>query len=90
MDFAIGGVAVAALIVGLVEFAKEFGVQGKWSKALAFGLGVLFTSLAYGIEAALIPAEAVPYIVWAVTALAGGPAAMGYYDLGKRFLVSKE
>ena len=90
MDFAIGGVAVAALIVGLVEFAKKFGVEDKASSALAFVLGVFLTGLAYGIEAGLIPAEYVPYVVWAVTALAGGPAAMGYYNLGKRWLVSRE
>lgn len=86
MDFVIGGVAVGALIVGLVEFAKKFGIEDKASSALAFVLGVLLTALAYGIESGLVPANVVPYVEWAIVALAGGPAAMGYYDLGKRFL----
>lgn len=85
MDFAIGGIAVAALIVGIVEAAKEFGVEGKASRALALGLGFIFVGLAYGINEALIPDVAVPFIVWFVTALAGALGAMGYYDLAKRF-----
>ena len=63
-----------------------FGIQDKGSSALAFVLGILLTALAYGVESGLIPPDYVPYIKWAVVALAGGPAAMGYYDLGKRFL----
>ena len=86
MEFAIGSIMVAALIIGIVEAAKEFGVEGKASRALALGLGFFFVALAYGIDEALIPAVAVPYIVWFVTALAGALAAMGYYDLAKRFL----
>ena len=85
MEFAIGGISVALLIVGIVEAAKAFGVQGNGCKALALGLGVFFYGVAYGIQQDLIPEVAVPYIQWAVTALAGGLAAMGYYDLGKRF-----
>lgn len=84
MDFAVAGISIAALIVGLVEFAKKFGIEGRSLSALAFGLGVLLTAVAYGIEAGLIPAGAVPYVEWAVVAVAGGPAAMGYYDLGKK------
>ena len=84
MEFAIGGIAVAALIIGIVEALKEFGVEGKASKAAAIFLGVFFVGLAHGISEALIPAEYVPYIVWAVTSLAGGLAAMGYYDFAKR------
>lgn len=86
MDFAIAGVGVAALIVGLVEFAKKFGVEGRSLSALAFGLGVVLTAIAYGIDTGLIPVGAVPYVEWAVVAIAGGPAAMGFYDLGKRLL----
>lgn len=84
MDFAIGGIAVAALILGLVEAAKEFGVEGKWSQVLALVLGFVFIGLAYGINEALIPEAYVPYIVWCVTALAGALAAMGYYDFAKK------
>ena len=84
MEFAIGGIAVAALIIGIVEAAKEFGLQGKGCQALALVLGFFFVGLAYGIQEALIPELYVPYIVWVVTSLAGGLSAMGYYDFAKR------
>lgn len=90
MDFAIGGIVIAALIVGIVEAAKEFGLSGNGPRWLALGLGLVFTSLAYGIDSGLIPEVAHPYIVWAVTAIAGAVAAMGYYDLGKRWLVMRK
>lgn len=89
MDFAIGGIAIGGLILGLVEAAKELGIDGKWSRVLALALGFLFTALAYGLQQSLIPAVAEPYVVWAVTAIAGALAAMGYYDLGKRLFLGK-
>lgn len=90
MEFAIGGISVALLIVGVVEAAKEFGINGKGSKALALCLGIAFYGLATGIDQGLIPAVAVPYIEWAVTAIAGGLAAMGYYDLAKRLFIKRQ
>ena len=45
MEYALGSVAIAALVFGLVEAAKEFGVQGKWSRLLALILGGLFVGL---------------------------------------------
>ena len=83
MDFAIGSVGVAILVMGLVQFFKRFGLDGNWNIVLAVVFGALFTGLAYGIDQALIPGEWIPYIQWAVTALAGGLAAAGFYDLGK-------
>ncbi len=73
--------------MGIVEAAKKFGVTDLGSQALAIGLGIFFTGLAYGLNQELIPAVAAPYITWGVTAIAGGLAAMGYYDLAKRLLV---
>jgi len=84
MEFAIGGIGVAALIFGIVEAAKGFGVKGNGSKALSLGLGFFFVGLAHGISEGLIPAQYVPYIVWVVTSLAGGLAASGYYDFIKK------
>lgn len=89
MDFAIGGIGVAVLIMGIVEAMKQFGVEGKGSQALALGLGFFFVGLAYGISEALIPELYVPYIVWFVTSLAGALAAMGYYDFAKRLFINK-
>ena len=86
MDFAIGGISIAALIFGIVEAAKQFGVNGKGSQALALGLGVFFVGLAEAISQGLVPADYVVYVELVVTAIAGGLAAMGYYDfLSKRF-----
>jgi hypothetical protein len=71
------------LIVGIVEAAKEFGIEGKASRALVLVLGVVFVGLSEGIGKGLIPAE---YVVWVehfVTVVAGGLAAMGYYDLSR-------
>ena len=84
MDFAIAGIGVAALIFGIVEAAKEFGVSGNGNRALALGLGVFFVGLAQVIEQGLIPPEVVVWVELGVTALAGGLAAMGYYDFLKK------
>ena len=86
MDFAIGGVAVAALIFGIVEAAKEFGIKGKGSRALAAGLGVFFVGLAQAMAQGLIPPEAMIWVELVVTGLAGGLMAMGYYDFAKKRL----
>ncbi len=84
MDFSIAGISIALLIVGIVEAAKQFGVKGKGSMALAMGLGVFFVGLAQALTQSLIPLAAVVWIKLAVTALAGGLAAMGYYDFARR------
>jgi uncharacterized membrane protein YkvI len=82
-DFVIGGVGVSFLVLGLVQFAKKFGVDGNWNVVLAVVLGFVFGGMAYGIDQALIPGDWVPYIKWVVTALAIGLASAGFYDLGK-------
>jgi hypothetical protein len=85
MDYTIGYVVIAALIVGIVQAAKEFGIQGKASRVLVLVLGVFFAGLAEVVSRGLISAE---YVVWVelfVTVIASGLAAMGYYDLGKKF-----
>lgn len=86
MEFAIGGIAVAALVVGIVEAAKEFGVGGKKSRALALGTGVVLVGVSQAIARGLVPAEAVVWVELVITAVAGGVAAMGYYDFAKRFM----
>lgn len=84
MDFAIGGISVALLIIGIVEAAKEFGVNGKGSRALALSLGILFVGLSQAIVQDLIPPDFLPWINLGVTAVAGGLAAMGYYDFVRK------
>ena len=87
MDFVLGGIKVAALIFGIVEAAKEFGISGKGSRALAAGLGVFFVGLAQAMAQGLIPPDVAVWIELIVTGLAGGLAAMGYYDFAKKYLV---
>ena len=84
MDFAIGGIGIAMLIFGIVEAAKEFGVSGKGSQLLALVLGFVFVGLSQAIANEMIAATVVPYIKLVVTAVAGGLAAMGYYDFVKK------
>lgn len=79
----VGTVAVIPLVMGLVQFAKRFGVDGNWNIVLALVFGVVFSGVAYGIDQSLIPVVAIPYIKWAVFALAGGLSAAGFYDIGK-------
>ena len=84
MDFSIGAISIAALIFGIVEAAKEFGLSGKACRFTVLALGTIFVGLSYAIQQALIPE---PWLVWIeliVTALAGGLAAMGYYDFLKK------
>jgi len=84
MEFTIAGVSIAVLVFGIVEAAKGFGVEGKWSQVLAVGLGVFFVGLAQAISGGMIPEVALPWVELVVTALAGGLAAMGYYDFAKK------
>ena len=84
MDLTLAGLGVAGLVFGTVEALKSFGIQSTVGKRVsALVTGVLYTSLAYGIHEQLIPAVAVPYINWVVYSVAGGLAAMGYYDFAK-------
>lgn len=84
MDYVIGGIEIAVLIIGIVEAAKAFGVSGLGSQALALVLGFLFVGLAAAIGEGLVPAQYVVWIELVVKSLAGALAAMGYYDLAKR------
>ena len=84
MDFTIGGVSVALLIFGIVEAAKEFGLQGKAARVLVLLLGVGFVALAQANNQGLLSEDVMQWINLIVTAAVGGLAAMGYYDFQKR------
>ena len=84
MDFTIGGVSVALLIFGIVEAAKEFGLQGKAARVLVLLLGIGFVALAQANNQGLLSEDVMQWINLIVTAAAGGLAAMGYYDFQKR------
>lgn len=81
----VAGVSLVALVLLVVEGAKQFGVTGKASLGLAIGLGQLLLGIFAAIERELIPAVALPWIEVAVYAVAGGLfvglGASGLYDL---------
>ena len=83
MNFVIGGIGVAALIFGIVEAAKQFGISGKGSQLLALVVGFLLVGTSQAIANEMIAANIVPYVELVITALAGGLAAMGYFDFLK-------
>lgn len=89
-ELAIGSVLVIPLVMGLVQFGKKFGLDGVWNMVVALLLGVLFGGIAYGINEALLPAEWIPYIKWAVFALSVGLGTAGLYDLGKTRFGTRE
>ena len=80
MDFAIGGVSILVLVLGLVEFAKRLGVTGNTSMILAMVLGVII-----GVVYKLMTIYPVmdPWVQVAIFGLAFGLAATGIYDFGK-------
>lgn len=84
MDFTIGGITVIALIFGLVEVAKGFGVTGRASQVLALVLGFVLVGVSQAISGELIPANIVPWVKLVVTSLAGSLAAMGLYDFATK------
>jgi hypothetical protein len=97
LDFsklAIGGVALIPLIIGLVEFAKTQGLQGRrWFMMLAFILGILFAGMAQAISEGLIPVVALAWVRVAVVAIGGAIAAcaaMGLYDLVDKRTIVKQ
>ena len=77
--------ALVLLIPGIVETAKQFGINGKWSLVLSLCLGFFFVALAESINLELIPAVALPWIRVVVMGLGGALAASGYYDLFKKW-----
>ena len=85
MDFQIGMVEVAALVLGITQGIKAiFDVEGKAAIVTAFGVGFVSVAISHGIGEGLIPAEWVPWIDLVYTSLAGALAAIGAYSFGKR------
>jgi len=82
----LGAVGIIPLILGIVEFAKKFGLHGKWCELLAVLLGIGFVGLMEAIAQGLVPEAALPYLGVVVAGLAGGLAAAGLYDLGKSYV----
>lgn len=85
MDFAIAGVAIIPLVLGLVEFAKKLGINGNASLVLSVALGFVFSGIVYAVQSGLLPDAVVPWVNLVIVALSGGLGAAGLYDLGKKW-----
>jgi hypothetical protein len=79
---------ILAVILGLVEFAKQLGVQGKGSLGLSMGLGVALGGSAW-LAMEGTPGDFAGWFVVVIVGLAYGLAASGLYDVGKRFVAGK-
>mgnify|MGYP007071675079 CR=1 FL=1 len=78
----ISPILLLAMIAGLVEFAKKFGLQGNGLLILSMVLGVGFGVLFQVME--MYPGV---FTVWARVVIYGitfGLSASGLYDVGKR------
>jgi len=71
-----------AIIAGIVESAKQFGVNGKASLGLSLGLGVVLGIL---FELQYMYPDITPWLKVVVGGLVTALAASGLYDLGKRY-----
>jgi hypothetical protein len=89
MNFEIGGIPLLALVPGIVEASKTFGLKGPACQALSITLGTVFIGLGQAIELSLIPIAWLPWITVLVVGLGGGLAVSGYYTLVKRTGVFK-
>lgn len=78
----VGAVPLILITLGLVEFSKSLGVEGKWLTIEAMAIGVLF----YGAQMAsqMYPVIA-PWVELIVFGLGGGLATAGLYDFSKKF-----
>ncbi|MBK9497216.1 MAG: hypothetical protein IPO08_22405 [Xanthomonadales bacterium] len=65
---------VAVAILGLVNFVKSFGVEGKAATLAAMLIGVVLS-----VASKLLPADVMQV---ALVGLLSGLAASGFYDIG--------
>jgi len=75
-------------VIGLMEFAKKLGLAGKSLIVAAFVVLTLFGAVAGAIAEGLVPEVALPWIrvvTYALYVAVTGAAAMGLYDVAKKF-----
>ena len=74
-------IATVAVVLALVNVAKEFGVKGKWATLLAVFFGIILSVLEYVFTADVVTMQGL-YQAFAVGLLIGLTAA-GVYDVSK-------
>lgn len=83
MDFSdmVGGIPLVLVVLGLVEFIKRFGVEGKVLLGVSMGVGLVLGVL-YKISLAL-PASYGEWFIAVIYGIALGLVASGIYDAVK-------
>ena len=74
----VGGIPLVAVVFGLVEFVKSFGVRGHWLTIVSMLLGLAF-GVSYQIANAGLPAGFASWFAMAVFGLVLGLVASGFY-----------
>ena len=74
----VGGVPLVAVIFGLVEFIKSFGLKGHWLTGVSMALGLGF-GLAYQIATSGLPVNLAGWFIVVIFGLMLGLVASGYY-----------
>jgi hypothetical protein len=76
-NFIVNPLTLALIILGVVEFIKQFGVSGQKLMLISMGIGIMFAVL-YKARELYLPAQ--PYIDIAFFGIAAGLGASGIYS----------
>ena len=79
----VGGLPLSAVVFGLVEFIKSFGLKGRWLTIASMLLGLAF-GVSYQIANAGIPVSFAGWFGVAVFGLMLGLVASGFYDFADK------
>ena len=79
----VSGFPLIAVVLGLVEFSKKLGLEGKPLLAVSMVLGLLF-GIGYQLTVVGQPGTAGEWFSAVIVGLVFGLVASGIYDLGKR------
>ncbi len=77
---------ILVMIPGIVEFAKKLGLGGNWPLVLSMVLG---TVLGVVLQLQVMFPTIAPWVNLVVYGVLFGMTASGYYDMAKRFFVTK-
>jgi len=82
-DLLVNGVSLVAVIMGLVEFSKKFGLKGQTLTILSMVLGIAF-GVAHQIAQNGMPQNFADWFNAVVFGLSLGLAASGLYDFADK------
>lgn len=85
-DLTVGGISLIFIVIGLVEFSKNFGLSGNWLILLSAVLGLVL-GVGYKLASG-IPVDFNGWFTIIVFGLACGLSATGLYDYSKNLTSS--